>query len=82
MIVIVALYGLTPAFYWIPSAALSAVIIHAVADLVAMPSQIYQFWLVSPLEFFIFAAGLFVTVFTTVEVSVIFTGRSRVLSLY
>jgi sodium-independent sulfate anion transporter 11 len=40
LVVIVALYGLTPAFYWIPTAGLSAVIIHAVADLVASPAQV------------------------------------------
>jgi solute carrier family 26 (sodium-independent sulfate anion transporter), member 11 len=40
IVVIVALYGLTPAFYWIPTAGLSAVIIHAVADLVASPKQV------------------------------------------
>jgi sodium-independent sulfate anion transporter 11 len=40
IVVIVALYGLTPAFYWIPNAGLCAVIIHAVADLVASPSQV------------------------------------------
>jgi sodium-independent sulfate anion transporter 11 len=39
-VVLVALYGLTPAFYWIPTAGLSAIIIHAVADLVAPPSQV------------------------------------------
>lgn len=40
IVVIVALYGLTSAFFWIPTAGLSAVIIHAVADLVASPSQV------------------------------------------
>lgn len=40
IVVIVALYGLTPAFFWIPTAGLSAVIIHAVADLVASPTQV------------------------------------------
>ena len=40
VVVIVALYGLTPAFFWIPTAALSAIIIHAVADLVASPAQV------------------------------------------
>lgn len=49
IVVVVALYGLTPAFYWIPNAGLSAVIIHAVADLVASPHQVYGFWRVSPL---------------------------------
>ncbi|KAF7789562.1 hypothetical protein EIP86_000508 [Pleurotus ostreatoroseus] len=67
IVVIVALYGLTPAFFWIPSAGLSAIIIHAVADLVAKPKQVYSYWRVSPLEFIIWAAAVLVTVFTTIE---------------
>lgn len=67
MVVIVALYGLTPAFFWIPSAGLSAVIIHAVADLVASPRQVYSFWCVSPVEFVIWVASVLVTVFATIE---------------
>lgn len=67
LIVIVALYGLTPAFFWIPTAALSAVIIHAVADLVASPRQVYGYWRVSPLEFVIWFAAVLVTVFSTIE---------------
>lgn len=42
IVVVVALYGLTAAFFWIPTAALSAIIIHAVADLVASPSQVRE----------------------------------------
>ncbi|EJT96818.1 high affinity sulfate permease [Dacryopinax primogenitus] len=67
IVVIVALYGLTDAFFWIPKAALSAVIIHAVMDLVANPQQVFQFWRVSPLEFFIWAAAVLVTVFSSIE---------------
>lgn len=67
VVVIVALYGLTPAFFWIPSAGLSAIIIHAVADLVAKPDQVYSFWRVSPLEFVIWSAAVLVTVFSTIE---------------
>lgn len=67
IIVIVALYGLTPAFFWIPTAGLSAVIIHAVADLVASPRQVYGYWRVSPLEFVIWFAAVMVTVFSTIE---------------
>ena len=40
IVVIVSLYGLTPAFYWIPTAGLSAVVFHAVADLIASPAQV------------------------------------------
>ncbi|KAI0747884.1 sulfate permease [Daedaleopsis nitida] len=67
VVVIVALYGLTPAFFWIPTAALSAVIVHAVADLVASPQQVYSFWRVSPIEFVIWFASVLVTVFATIE---------------
>ncbi|KAJ7109152.1 sulfate permease [Mycena epipterygia] len=67
IVVLVALYGLTPAFFWIPNAALSAVIIHAVADLVASPAQVYSYWRVSPLEFVIWLAAVLTTVFSTVE---------------
>ncbi|KIJ17343.1 hypothetical protein PAXINDRAFT_131065 [Paxillus involutus ATCC 200175] len=66
-VVIVALYGLTPAFFWIPTAGLSAVIIHAVADLVASPAQVYSYWRISPLEFVIWLAAVLVTVFSTIE---------------
>lgn len=68
--VVVALYGLTDAFFWIPTAALSAVIIHAVADLVASPAQTFAFWRVSPLEFVIWLAGVLVIIFTTVEIGI------------
>ncbi|TFK42912.1 sulfate permease [Crucibulum laeve] len=67
IVVIVALYGLTAAFFWIPTAGLSAIIIHAVADLVASPSQVYSYWRVSPLEFFIWAAAVLVTIFSSIE---------------
>ncbi|KAI5124536.1 hypothetical protein M0805_003059 [Coniferiporia weirii] len=67
IVVIVALYGLTPAFYWIPNAGLSAIIIHAVADLVAKPADVYSLWRISPLEFIIWFATVLVTVFSTIE---------------
>jgi len=67
VVVIVALYGLTPAFTWIPTAGISAVIIHAVLDLVAKPTQVYSFWRVPPLEFFIWLAAVLVTIFSTIE---------------
>ncbi|GJE97095.1 sulfate permease [Phanerochaete sordida] len=67
IVVIVALYGITPAFFWIPTAALSAVIIHAVADLVASPAQVFGFWRVSPVEFAIWAVAVVVTLFATIE---------------
>lgn len=70
IVVIVALYGLTPAFYWIPNAGLSAIIIHAVADLVAKPAHVYGLWRISPIEFVIWFATVLVTIFATIEIGI------------
>jgi sodium-independent sulfate anion transporter 11 len=67
VIVLLALYALTAMFFWIPSATLSAIIIHAVGDLITPPNVVFQFWETSPLEVVIFFAGVFVTVFTNIE---------------
>lgn len=67
VIVLLAIYALTAVFFYIPQAALSAVIIHAVGDLILPPNQVYQFWRVNPFEVFIFFLGVIVTVFSTIE---------------
>ncbi|KAG9238342.1 putative sulfate permease 2 [Amylocarpus encephaloides] len=67
LILLLAIYALPAVFFYIPSAALSGVIIHAVGDLITPPNVIYQFWRVSPLEVPIFFAGVFVTVFSSIE---------------
>ncbi|EWC48027.1 hypothetical protein DRE_02606 [Drechslerella stenobrocha 248] len=67
IIVLLAIYLLTAVFYYIPSAALSAVIIHAVGDLITPPNVLYRFWRVSPFEVVIFFAGVLVAVFSSIE---------------
>ncbi|KAI9741131.1 MAG: Sulfate permease 2 [Cirrosporium novae-zelandiae] len=67
VIVLLAIYALTAVFFYIPQPSLAGVIIHAVGDLITPPNTVYQFWRVSPLEVVIFFAGVFVTVFTTIE---------------
>ncbi|KAK4034674.1 sulfate transporter family-domain-containing protein [Parachaetomium inaequale] len=67
VIVLLALYALTSVFFYIPSAGLCAIIIHAVGDLISPPRDVYQYWTTSPLEFVIFFAGVFVSVFTSIE---------------
>lgn len=67
IIVLLATYLLTAVFFYIPSATLSAVIIHAVGDLITPPDTVYQFWRVSPIEVFIFFVGVFVSVFAAIE---------------
>jgi solute carrier family 26 (sodium-independent sulfate anion transporter), member 11 len=67
IIVLLAIYALPAVFFYIPNSALSAVIIHAVGDLITPPNTVYQFWRVSPLEVIIFFSGVFVTVFSSIE---------------
>ena len=67
VLVLLAIYALPAVFFYIPNAALSAVIIHAVGDLITPPNTVYQFWRVSPWEVVIFFAGVFVTIFTNIE---------------
>lgn len=67
VVVLLAIYALPAVFFYVPSATLSAVIIHAVGDLITPPNTVYQFWRVSPLEVVIFFAGVIVTVFSSIE---------------
>lgn len=67
IIVLLAIYALPAVFFYIPNATLSAVIIHAVGDLITPPNTVYQFWRISPLEVIIFFAGVIVTVFSSIE---------------
>ena len=67
IVVLLAIYALPAVFFYIPSASLSAVIIHAVGDLITSPNTVYQFWRISPLEVIVFFVGVFVTVFSSIE---------------
>ena len=67
IVVLLAIYALTAVFFYIPSASLSAVIIHAVGDLITSPNTLYQFWRVNPMEVIIYFAGVIVTVFSSIE---------------
>ncbi|ETI20330.1 hypothetical protein G647_08364 [Cladophialophora carrionii CBS 160.54] len=67
IVVLLALYALPAMFFYIPNAALAAVIIHAVLDLPTPPNVLYQFWRVSPLEVIIFLLGVFITIFSSIE---------------
>ncbi|KAJ1326040.1 SULFATE PERMEASE II [Microdochium nivale] len=73
LIVLLALYALTGVFFYIPSASLSGLIIHAVGDLITAPNIVYQFWQVSPLEVFIFFAGVIVMIFSEIETGIYVT---------
>jgi sodium-independent sulfate anion transporter 11 len=83
LVVILALYALTPAFYFIPDATLAAVVIHAVSDLVSGPSYIKRLAKVSLWELFVFVAAVIVTFFTTVEYGIyVSVGLSIIILLF
>lgn len=67
VVVLLAIYALPAMFWYIPNATLAAVIIHAVGDLILPPNTVYQFWRISPIEVPIFFAGVFVTIFSSIE---------------
>lgn len=72
-VVLIAIYALTSVLYYVPHASLSAVIIHAVGDLIVAPNTIYQFWLISPLDAVIFAIGLVVAIANSIPNSIYVT---------
>ncbi|KAF9287623.1 hypothetical protein BGZ68_001544 [Mortierella alpina] len=69
-LVLLALYFLTPAFFYIPDAALSAVIMVAVSTLISPPSVFIQFFKVNLWDFLSSQVALWVTVFVSVETGI------------
>jgi sodium-independent sulfate anion transporter 11 len=70
VVVLLAIYALPALFFYIPKSSLSAVIIHAVGDLITPPSVTYQFWRVAPLDAIIFLVGVIVIIFSTIETGI------------
>lgn len=70
--VLLAIYCFASAFYYIPKAALSAIIIHAVSDLVPSWRVTWNLYLVTPLDCAIFIIGLLITIFTSIEDGIYF----------
>jgi sodium-independent sulfate anion transporter 11 len=70
VVVLLAIYALPALFFYIPNASLAGVIIHAVGDLITPPNTVYQFWRVAPLDLIIFFIGVFVTIFTSIEIGI------------
>lgn len=70
--VLLSLYCLTDAFYFIPKATLSAIIIHAVSDLVASYKTTWNFWLMNPLDFVCFIVTVIITIFSSIENGIYF----------
>ncbi|KAI9103691.1 sulfate transporter family-domain-containing protein [Phlyctochytrium arcticum] len=69
-IVVLALYVLTPLFFWIPSAVLSAIIIAAISDLISRPALVRQLWDIQFLDLVAFLLALLFTIFFSIEVGI------------
>nr|UJH94641.1 Sul2 [Starmerella bombicola] len=79
--VLVAIYALTDAFYYISQAALAAIIIHAVGDLVASYKATMKFYKVNPIEFLIFLVDVILCVFVTLEAGIYFSVAASLVNL-
>ncbi|KAI8075149.1 sulfate transporter family-domain-containing protein [Gongronella butleri] len=69
-VVLLALYVLTPCFFYIPDAVLAAVVIHAVTDLVTKPSYVKQLFSTSLAEGLIWVSSVLVILFVNVPVGI------------
>lgn len=70
--VLIAIYCFTSAFFFIPKAALCAIIIHCVSDLLASYQLTWKLYLTSVIDFIIFIVGVFIAVFSSIENGIYF----------
>jgi sodium-independent sulfate anion transporter 11 len=66
--IVLTIFELAPALYWIPKATLSAIIIMAVVHLISPPRLFYRYWRMSFIDFVAAMLGFWVTLFTTTEI--------------
>jgi sodium-independent sulfate anion transporter 11 len=69
-VVLVSIYFLTPAFFFMPSAALAAVIVVSITDLIARPATIKELYDVDLFDFLSFLVAALVTIFVNIEVGI------------
>lgn len=82
-VVVLALYALTPAFYYIPDAVLAAVVIHAVSDLASGSKYLKELWRASTAEFIVWVSAVIVTIFVDVQMGIYSAvGLSMLIMLY
>lgn len=72
-VLVLSIYALTTVFFYFPTSVLSAIIIHAVGDLITLPEESYRIWRISPIDFIIYSAGILLSVFTSVEIGIYVT---------
>lgn len=73
MVLVLALYVLTGVFFFIPKAALAALIIHAVSNLMASPASVIKYARLSPPELLIWIVGVVLAIFKSLDISMYVT---------
>ncbi|KAH8646482.1 sulfate permease [Tricladium varicosporioides] len=68
--ILLTLYVLSPALYWLPKATLSAIIIMAVLHLFGPVSHFYRYWRVSLADFVASMICFWVTIFVSAEIGI------------
>ncbi|KAI9316817.1 sulfate transporter family-domain-containing protein [Dichotomocladium elegans] len=69
-VILLSLYVLTPAFYYIPDAILAATVIHAVSDLVSSYAYVKEIRRAGALDFAIWISAVGVSLFVDVETGI------------
>ncbi|KAJ3040187.1 hypothetical protein HDV00_011283 [Rhizophlyctis rosea] len=70
LIVILAMFALTPLFYYIPTASLSAIIMSAISELITRPHLLKQLWEIQFIDLFAFILALVITFFFSIEIAI------------
>jgi sodium-independent sulfate anion transporter 11 len=69
-IVFLAIFVITPAFYYIPNAVLSAMIMNAIYDLICKPNVLKELWDIEILDLLAFVVAFLVTIFVSIELAI------------
>ncbi|KAJ3267670.1 hypothetical protein HK104_005720, partial [Borealophlyctis nickersoniae] len=70
LVVLLAVYVLTPLFFYIPNAVLSAIIMSAISDLISRPKLLKQLWDIQFIDLFSFILALVFTFFFSIEIAI------------
>ena len=69
-VVLVSIYELTGALYWVPKATLAAIVICAVWPLISSPKTFYKYWKTSLFDFLASMIGFWVSLFVSTEIGI------------
>ncbi len=69
-VVLVSIYELTGALYWIPKATLSAIVITAIWPLIGSPKTYYHYWRTSFTDFAAAMVAFWVSLFVSTEIGI------------